>query len=85
MLVCQGERGTPELDRARDDLARWGATRQSGEVIAASGCLAVPIVDASGLAAGAVAFSGPRHRVDDPDDVLSVLRPAADALAPLMV
>ncbi|WP_191966859.1 hypothetical protein [Microbacterium testaceum] len=45
----------------------------------------MPIVDASGLAAGAMAFSGPRHRVDDPGDVLAALRPAADALAPLMV
>jgi len=85
MLLSQGDARVPELDRARADLARWGATRQSGEVAAASGCLAVPIVDASGLAAGAVAFSGPRHRVDDPDAVLSALRPAADALAPLVV
>ncbi|MDF2992761.1 MAG: transcriptional regulator [Microbacterium sp.] len=85
MLLSQGDQATPELVRARDDLARWGATRQSGELVAASGCLAIPIVDASGLAAGAVAFSGPRHRVDDPGGVLSALRPAADALAPLMV
>ena len=85
MLLSQGGDGTVELDRARDDLARWGATRQSGELAVASGCLAVPIFDAGGLAAGAVAFSGPRHRVDGPGDVLSALRPAADALAPLMV
>lgn len=85
MLLSRGDRGFAELDRARDDLARWGATRQSGELAAASGCLAVPIRDASGAAAGALAFSGPRHRVDDPDDVLSALRPAADALAPLLV
>lgn len=85
MLLQRGEISSSELSEARADLDRWGATRQSGEFAAGAGCLAVPIRDSSGLLAGAVGFSGPRHRVDDPTAVLATLRPAADALAPLMV
>ncbi|MDR6691640.1 DNA-binding IclR family transcriptional regulator [Microbacterium sp. 1154] len=73
------------VDTARADVQRWGATRQCGEITAASGCLAVPLRDGAGALAGALGFSGPRHRVDEPDAVLAHLRPAARALAPLVV
>lgn len=72
-------------DAARADLARWGATRQSGELAATAGCLAVPLRDEAGALAGALGFSGPRHRVDEPEAVLAALHPAASALAPLVV
>lgn len=85
MLVDDPSAQDAAAETARADLARWGATRQSGELAAASGCLAVPLRDDAGRLAGALGFSGPRHRVDEPDTVLAALRPAADALAPLVV
>ncbi|KQR23337.1 helix-turn-helix domain-containing protein [Microbacterium sp. Leaf151] len=85
MLVDDPSAQGAAAEAARADLARWGATRQSGELAAVSGCLAVPLRDDAGRLAGALGFSGPRHRVDEPDTVLAALRPAADALAPLVV
>lgn len=46
------------------------------------GCLAVPVRDGSGAIAGALAFSGPRHRIVDADTVLGQLVPAARQIAP---
>ena len=66
---------------------RWnseGAVRQSGEITSHTGCLALPLRDAGGHIAGGLGFSGPRHRIDDPGDLIHALRPAADALAPLV-
>jgi len=85
LLVEDGAATGAEVDAARADLARWGATRQCGEITATGGCLAVPLRDGAGALAGALGFSGARHRVDDPSEVLAQLRPAADALAPLVV
>lgn len=86
LLLVEDAAATGEVvDAARADLARWGATRQSGEITSTTGCLALPIRDGAGALAGALAFSGARHRVDEPDGVLALLRPAADALAPLVV
>lgn len=76
--------GTAE-SAARKDFAELGATRQLGELAPAYGCVAVPILDGSGGFAGAVGFSGPRHRADEPSKVLSVLQPAAARLGPLVV
>lgn len=73
------------IEAARSDVARWGAARQIGELTASAGCLAIPLRDGAGDPAGALGFSGPRHRVDQPEAVLAALRPAADALAPLVV
>ncbi|MFG6493516.1 IclR family transcriptional regulator [Microbacterium sp. P03] len=72
------------LAAAADDLRRHGATRQMGEVLPGFGCLAVPIRDAQGSVAGAVGFSGPQHRVEHPQAVVRLLRPAADLLSPLL-
>lgn len=85
MLVDDPSAQGTAAEVARADLERWGATRQSGELAATAGCLAVPLRDDAGRVAGALGFSGPRHRVDEPDAVLAALRPAADALAPLVV
>lgn len=85
MLVGDDSARGAAVEAARVDLARWGATRQSGEVTATAGCLAIPLRDAAGAFAGALGFSGARHRVDEPELTLSALRPAADALAPLVV
>ncbi|MDQ1084773.1 DNA-binding IclR family transcriptional regulator [Microbacterium proteolyticum] len=85
MLADDGHAHGPAVDTARDDLARWGATRQSGEVTPTAGCLAIPLRDGAGVLAGAVGFSGPRHRIDEPEAVLSALGPTARELGPLVV
>jgi DNA-binding IclR family transcriptional regulator len=69
---------------AASDLTSLGATRQIGELSAGYGCLAVPVRDADGTLAGAVGFSGPRHRVEEPGGVISVLAPVARRLSPLL-
>ena len=69
----------------RQDFAELGATRQLGELVPGYGCVAVPIRDATGRFAGAVGFSGPRHRADEPSQVLAVLHPLAVRLGPLVV
>jgi DNA-binding IclR family transcriptional regulator len=68
-----------------DDYQRFGATRQSGEVTATTGCLALPIRDDTGATVGALGFSGARHRVDEPAAVIRALEPTVHALAPLVV
>ena len=67
------------------DLAAFGAARQIGEHGRGSGCVAVALRDGDGAVAGAVSFSGPRHRVEDPAAVLAVLHPVAERLGPLVV
>lgn len=67
------------------DFRRFGATRQCGEVAPTTGCLALPIRDDTGATVGAVGFSGARHRVEEPVDVIRALEPAVRALAPLVV
>jgi len=78
------ERGAAGPVAARD-FADLGATRQLGELTPAYGCVAVPILDGAGRFAGALGFSGSRRRADDPSEVLTVLRPAAARLGPLVV
>lgn len=70
--------------RVAADYRRLGVTRQSGEVTATTGCLALPLRDDTGSTVGALGFSGARHRVDDPAEVIRLLDPAARALAPLV-
>lgn len=69
---------------AASDLAAFGAARQLGEISPGWGCLAVPIRGGDGVLAGAVGFSGPRHRVEEPEQLLTALRPVARGLAPLL-
>lgn len=69
---------------AASDLALFGAIRQVGELTPGYGCLAVPIRDRSGQLAGAVGFSGPLHRVEEPAGVISVLAATAARLSPLL-
>ncbi len=78
------ERGAADAAAVRD-FDEFGATRQLGELAPAYGCVAVPILDGVGGFAGALGFSGSRRRADDPSDVLTVLRPAAARLGPLVV
>lgn len=70
---------------AEADFRRFGATRQCGEVAPTTGCLALPIRDDTGATVGAVGFSGARHRVEEPVEVIRVLGPTVRALAPLVV
>lgn len=83
LLVEQGVPGAFAV-AAASDLASFGATRQIGELTPGYGCLALPIRDSGGELAGAVGFSGPRHRVEEPSGVISVLGPTAVRLAPLL-
>ncbi len=78
------EQGTA-TDIVHTEFTAWDATRQLGEISPGSGCVAVPIRDAGGGFAGAFGFSGPRHRIEHPEAVLAVLRPAAERLGPLVV
>lgn len=71
-------------DAAASDLRTLGAARQIGELSPGYGCLAVPIHDGLGAVAGAIGFSGPRHRVEDPGGLVAVLAPAAARLSPLL-
>lgn len=82
--VLLAERGADVAASVVDDLRSFGAARQIGELTVGYGCLAVPIRDAQGVLAGAIGFSGPRHRVEQPDAVLAELVPAARRLAPLL-
>lgn len=70
--------------QAEADLRAFGGTRQIGELAAPTGCLALPIRDAAGALAGAIGFSGPRHRVESPDAVVRLLKSAAQTLEPLL-
>ncbi|WP_438353147.1 helix-turn-helix domain-containing protein [Microbacterium sp. CJ88] len=83
LIVERGDAGAI-TEAAASDLLAFGATRQIGELVPGYGCLAVPIRDAAGRLAGAVGFSGPRHRVEEPRGVVSVLAPAAARLSPLL-
>ena len=69
---------------AAADLATFGVTRQVGELVPGYGCLAIPVRDASGALVGAVGFSGPQHRVEEPSGVIDTLAPVAMRLAPLL-
>lgn len=69
---------------AAADLARYGATRQLGETTPGVACVARPIRDADGRLAAAIGFSGPLRRAVEPEEVIVVLRRAADRLAPLL-
>ncbi|WP_243419939.1 hypothetical protein [Microbacterium sp. C448] len=55
-----------------------------GELVPGFGCLALPIRDAGGALAGALGFSGPAHRVEEPSGVIRLLAPTAERLAPLL-
>lgn len=66
------------------DLDHYGVTRQIGEISPEYACLAVPIRTAAGVLAGGLAFSGPRHRVEEPTAVIAVLMPAAQRLTPML-
>ena len=82
LLVAEGR--VPDAAVAAD-LRRFGVTRQSGEIVPTTGCLALPLRDDRGVTVGAVGFSGARHRVDDPSEVIDALGPTVRALAPLVV
>ncbi|WP_223721422.1 helix-turn-helix domain-containing protein [Microbacterium sp. cx-55] len=69
---------------AAADLARYGATRQLGENTPGTACVARPIRDVDGRLAAAIGFSGPLRRAQEPEEVLTVLRGAAERLAPLL-
>lgn len=75
---------TSDGRRASEDLQRYGAVRQIGEVAAGRGCVAVPIRAPDGHLAAGIGFSGSRHRVEHPEDVVDILRSAAEDLTPLL-
>lgn len=82
LLAAEGQ--VPDAAVAAD-LRRFGVTRQCGEIVPTTGCLALPLRDDRGVTVGAVGFSGARHRVDEPAEVIGALEPTVRALAPLVV
>ncbi|MCX6503412.1 MAG: helix-turn-helix domain-containing protein [Microbacterium sp.] len=84
LLLADLGRTDPVSLAAASDLRRLGATRQIGEIVPGLACLAVPVRDSTGELAAGVAFAGPRHRVEEPQAVLDLLRPVAERLAPLL-
>ena len=83
-LIRVDRDGKAGLEAAASDLRRFGATRQIGELLPGFGCLAIPIRDAGGALTGALGFSGPAHRVEEPTEVIRLLAPTAQSLAPLL-
>ncbi|GAA1938539.1 IclR family transcriptional regulator [Microbacterium aoyamense] len=83
LLLVERRHSGPDAGAAAD-LARFGATRQIGELVPGYGCLALPLRDAQGTLAGALGFSGPMHRVEEPGDLVRLLSPMAERLAPLV-
>lgn len=75
-----------ELDRCLQLVEESGVARQSGEVRADRGCIAVPVRDpASGELVAGLALCGPAARVAEPnDELLRLLREHADRLVPLL-
>ena len=82
LLVAQGDTG-PVGRAAAAELGARGAVRVE-HVPASIGCLAVPIRDAHGHVAGALAFAGPRHRIIEPAAIISHLAPVAERIAPFV-
>lgn len=82
--VAAARTESADLVAAAADIRRFGVTRQIGELVPGFGCLALPIRDAAGALAGALGFSGPAHRVEEPSGVIRLLAPTAERLAPLL-
>lgn len=78
--------GSAELTRELATVARDGVARQSGQVRADRGCLAVPVRHPTDdTLVGGLALCGPATRVAEPnDDLVALLREHADRLAPLL-
>ncbi|EPD85026.1 hypothetical protein HMPREF1529_01637 [Microbacterium sp. oral taxon 186 str. F0373] len=81
MLVAVGDNG-PAASAGAAELAQSGGIRRVDMTSPGYGCLAVPLRRSDGGIAGGLAFSGPRHRVLDGDDLLARLRRVADGVAP---
>lgn len=81
MLVAAGDDGAAAA-AAGEELAALGGVRRVDATVAGYGCLAVPLRRSDGGIAGALAFSGPRHRIVDADEILARLRPVAERIAP---
>lgn len=82
LLVSQGDAGAAARAAAAELDAR-GAVRVE-HTPASIGCLAVPIRDAHGHVAGALAFAGPRHRIAEPEAIVARLAPVAERIAPFV-
>jgi DNA-binding IclR family transcriptional regulator len=74
------------LETVLAEVARDGIARQSGELRADRGCLAVPIrAPGDGRLVAGLALSGPPGRVAEPNpELVDLLRRHADRLAPLL-
>lgn len=81
LLVADGDDGA-DAAAAAAELRRLGAVRRVDGATPGYGCIAVPLRDADGEIAGALAFSGPRHRILEATDLVARLSPVAERLAP---
>lgn len=83
LLVASGDTA-PAATASAAELAALGGIRRTDGPTPGYGCLAVPLRDADGAIAGGLAFSGPRHRIDDGEALVARLAPLAEQLAPFV-
>ncbi|WP_336631085.1 MULTISPECIES: helix-turn-helix domain-containing protein [unclassified Microbacterium] len=84
LLIANGDEGDAATDGA-DELARIGGVRRIDVTTPGYGCLAVPLRGPDGAIAGALAFSGPGHRVRQADELVPRLDRVAAEVAPYLV
>jgi DNA-binding IclR family transcriptional regulator len=86
------ERAAPGRDIAADpgllslvaEVRLLGYARQIDAVTAGYGCIAVPIRDRSGTLVAGLCLSAPRLRIEEPAELLELLRTGARELGPLL-
>ena len=84
LMLVAAEDDRPATVDAAAELATVGGIRRVDGPTPGYGCLAVPVRDAAGSIAGGLAFAGPRHRIDDPRELVARLSAVADRLAPFV-
>lgn len=73
-----------DLETLVAEVRNLGYARQVGAVTAGFGCIAVPIRDRAGILVAGLCISAPRGRIEDPAELLHLLRTGALDLAPLL-
>jgi len=80
-LLTAAHRGDDVPHDVVADLRVFGVVRVGDDQ---RGCFAAPITDASGDLVGALSYSGPRRRIDEPGELARTLVAAARELSPLL-
>ena len=74
----------PDLPRIMAEVRERGYARQLDALPTGHGCIAVPIRDRAGTLVAGLCLSAPRARIENPDELLELLRQGALDLAPLL-